>query len=333
MRFNHAKVLAWTVHAGFTSTVLSRYGAGFGVRAAVVGALCLAASSASAQETCDEDAGTPPPDYGQLIETFPSNNARDIPRDGFVRFVYRGRVPPRPVLIVRDASGATVEGTLNVVGSELHWQSRMPLAPRQQYTATSSDIIGGSAQVRFITSDTTSNGEGPSGFDGVVSASSERLGAADICGDENARSVTIGWRFARNSPWPQTELTYIVYETRGPGIRGPVERARDRGRWSTSPCDPNADQCVTFRLSSINAAGPACFSVQVFDPFGRTTSNTVEKCINLDGGNYFYGCTVRPNPTLARNESCSQPGSGTRLGPIGVAVTATLLRSRRRRTS
>ncbi|MFO0562167.1 MAG: hypothetical protein U0269_29400 [Polyangiales bacterium] len=312
--------------------MLSRYGAGLLVRAAIAGALCLAASSASAQETCDEDAGTPPPDYGQLIETFPSNNAREIPRDGFVRFVYRGRVPPRPVMIVRDASEATVDGTLTVVGAELHWQSRAPLAAQQRYTATSSDIIGGSAQVAFTTSDAMTNGVGPSGFEGALSATSERSGATDICGDENARSVTVGWKFARSSPWPQTELTYIVFETRGPGINGPVERARDRGRLSTTPCAPNADQCVTFRLSSINSSGPACFSVQVFDPLGRSTSNTVEKCINLDAGNYFYGCAVRPTPTTVANDRSSQPSAFARVGAASVAViAAVLLRARRRR--
>jgi hypothetical protein len=291
----------------------------------------LSASSASAQETCDEDAGTTPPDYGQLIETFPSNNAREIPRDGFVRFVYRGRVPPRPVMIVRDASEATVEGTLTVVGAELHWQSRAPLAAQQRYTATSSDIIGGSAQVTFTTGDATTNGVGPSGFDGALSATSERSGATDICGDENARSITVGWKFARSSPWPQTELTYIVFETRGPGINGPVERARDRGRLSTTPCAPNADQCVTFRLSSLNSSGPACFSVQVFDPLGRSASNTVEKCINLDAGNYFYGCAVRPNPTTVARERGSQSSALFRFGAAGVAVIAAALMGVRRR--
>jgi hypothetical protein len=256
----------------------------------------LCSTSAAAQETCDQDGGGPPQDFGQLIETFPSNNAREIPRDGFVRFVYRGRVPPRPVMIVRDIAMTPVEGTLTVVGSELHWQARASLRPQERYSVTASDIIGGTSEVGFTTGSTLAGEVGPTGFEGALSATSERSGATDICGDENARSITVGWKFARSSPWPQTELTYVVFETRGPGINGPIERARDRGRLSTTPCAPNADQCVSFRLSSANAAGPACFSVQVFDPLGRGVSNTVEKCINLDAGNYFYGCAVRPRP-------------------------------------
>lgn len=252
------------------------------------------APSARAQETCDVDGGGPPQDFGQLIETFPSNNARDIPRDGFVRFVFRGRVPPRPVMIVRDASGTTVEGTLTVVGPEMHWRSSAALQPLQRYSVTASDIIGGTSEIQFTTANELAGDTAPSGFDGAISATSERSGATDICGDENARSVTVGWKFARTSRWPQSELTYVVFETRGPGINGPIERARDRGRLSTTACANNADQCITFRLSSINASGPACFAVQVFDPLGRGESSTVEKCINLDAGNYFYGCSVRP---------------------------------------
>lgn len=260
--------------------------------------VALYAPASRAQETCDEDGGGPPPDFGQLVETFPSNNATRIPRDGFVRFVYRGRVPPRPVVIVRDESGSNVPGTLAVVGAELHWQASEPLRGQHRYSAIASDIIGGSSEVRFTTGDELANGRPPSAFDGILSVSAERSGAADICGDENARSVTVAWRFARSSPWPQTELTYVVYETRGPRINGPVERARDRGLLSTTPCARGADQCVTFRLSSQNAAGPACFTVQVFDPLGASATNTEEKCINLDAGNYFYGCSTRgPAPS------------------------------------
>lgn len=273
--------------------------------ATVLAAGLVFGARASAQETCDEDGGVPP-DFGQLIETFPSNNATAIPRDGFLRFVFRGRVPPRPVVIVRDASDTVVAGTLAIVGSELHWQANAPFAPTSRYSATASDIIGGSSEVRFTTGNDLANGRGPSDFGGATSVSSERSGATDICGDENARSVTVSWRFARTSPWPQTELTYVVYETRGPRITGPVERARDRGRLSTSACNSNADQCVTFRLSSLNSSGPACFAVQVYDPYGRSTDSTAEKCINLDSGNYFYGCSVRGSAVASRRES-AQP--------------------------
>lgn len=273
--------------------------------ATVFAAALAFGSSVRAQETCDEDGGVPP-DFGQLIETFPSNNAQAIPRDGFVRFVFRGRVPPRPVVIVRDASDNVVSGTLAIVGSELHWQANAPFAPLSTYRATASDIIGGSSEVRFTTNNELTNGRGPSDFGGATGVTSERSGATDICGDENARSVTVSWRFARSSPWPQTELTYVVYETRGPRINGPVERARDRGRLSTSACNSNADQCVTFRLSSANSAGPACFTVQVYDPYGRSTESTAEKCVNLDSGNYFYGCSVR-GATITRRDSSAQP--------------------------
>ncbi len=296
--------------------------------ATVLGAGLVFGSSARAQETCDDDAGVPP-DFGQLIETFPSNNAVAIPRDGFVRFVFRGRVPPRPVVIVRDASDAVVSGTLAIVGSELHWQANAPFAPGARYSATASDIIGGSSEVRFATNNELANGRAPSDFAGVATVTSERSGATDICGDENARSVTVSWRFARSSPWPQSELTYVVYETRGPRLSGPVERARDRGRLSTSPCNSNADQCVTFRLSSLNSSGPACFAVQVYDPYGRSTESTAEKCVNLDSGSFFYGCSVR-REALARRDADNEPRSALYMALAAVALAAR--RARRSRT-
>jgi hypothetical protein len=239
------------------------------------------------------------------------------------------------VLIVRDSNGgAAVSGAVAVVGPELHWQSSAPLAPQRAYTATASDILGGNAEVRFTTGDALSAGVGPSGFDGVTSVTSERVGASDICGDEEARAVTVAWKFARSSPWPQTELTYVVYETRGPGISGPLERARDRGRLSTTPCAESADQCVTFRLSSANAAGPACFSVQVYDPQGRTAASAVEKCINLDAGNYFYGCSVARRPandlTNPRGRGPSRPSWAPWLA-AGLASAAIIARRVRRR--
>jgi hypothetical protein len=219
------------------------------------------------------------------------------------------------VLIVRNARGEIVPGAVASVGPEVHWHAASPLDGQQVYTATASDILGGDSEIRFTTGETLAGLSSPPTFAGIVSATSERVGAGDICGDEDARAVTIGWRFARGSAWPQTELTYVVYETRGPGISGPIERARDRGRLSTTPCADNTDQCVSFRLSSVNAAGPACFSVQVYDPQGRTVESRNERCVNLDAGAYFYGCAVPLGSTRP------SPGPALPALTLGVALT------------
>ncbi|MDP3274588.1 MAG: Ig-like domain-containing protein [Deltaproteobacteria bacterium] len=278
---------------------------------ALLGVICcctLPSRAAFAQETCD-DAGGPPLDFGQLIETFPSHNATRIPRDGFVRFVYRGRVPPRAVMLVRDdMTSATVPGELTIVGAELHFRASEPLQPNRRYVATAPDISSGEASVRFTTGTTLANSDGPTNFDGAVSVTSARIGPTDICGDADAREVTVAWRFARTSPWPQTELTYIVYETRGPNLTGPLERARERGRLSTSPCAMGAEQCVTLRLSSANASGPACFAVHVYDPLGRRADNNAERCVNLDAGNYFNGCSIARRPSVGPSRERAEGG-------------------------
>lgn len=263
---------------------------------ALAAAVILCAQSVRAQETC-VDGPVIPPDFGFLIEQFPSHNSTNIPRDGFVRFVYRGRAPTRAIVVVKDDQERTIPGTLAVVGAELHWRSNEPLQQLTTYTARAPDVSGGDQLVRFTTGTAFAGDTVPSNFDGIVNVTSERIGATDICRDDRAQEVTVSWRFAGQTVWPQSELTYVVYETRGPGVGAPIVRSSDRGRLSTTSCASRADQCVTFRLSSANSAGGACFAVQVYDPLGRGMPNLAEKCINLEAGNFFNGCSVGPAVT------------------------------------
>ena len=93
-----------------------------------------------------------------------------------------------------------------------------------------------------------------------------------------------------------SDIEYVVYQTRGAGIAGPVERARQRGRLVSDHCATvGADsQCVAFRMTSANASEPMCFNVQAIDALGRADGNQEERCVDPEPGGHFVGCTAAP---------------------------------------
>ena len=89
---------------------------------------------------------------------------------------------------------------------------------------------------------------------------------ADLCGDPNAVTITVQWRRAESNGWPAGDIEYVIYQTRGPNIGAPVERARERVFGANGNCPNRTDlECRSFRLSSENAGGPVCFNIQAID--------------------------------------------------------------------
>lgn len=270
----------------------------------LVAAMSLAIPRA-AQGQCNNDAGTMlPPDWGLLRDSFPSANAMDVPIDGFVRLRYVGIVPRRSFVTVREAdTNMPVDGRAVVVGDEIHWQSYQELRPNTRYQVFFTDVTGGAGGNAFTF--TTGNRRGsssPPQFFGITGLSVQRAGAADLCGEPDAVEVTVTWRRVADNGWPLTDIEYVVYQTAGPGIGAPVERARERGRLSLGSCGSGSavEQCTSFRLSAANADGPVCFNVQAFDAYGRSDGNTNERCIDPQSGNTFHGCSVRAMRTETR---------------------------------
>jgi MYXO-CTERM domain-containing protein len=220
-----------------------------------------------------------------------------------------------------------IAGTASVVGDEVVWIAPPrggsdALVPFTTYVVSFADASGGSNRITFTT------GRGPSAGPpvfGGVSGVSAAPAAGDPC-DSQAVDITV--RFPRatspvgtsalnNSTWPESDIEYVIFETRGPGLTGARERDRVRLQRSGSS-DVNAQR--TFRLSGRDSTGPVCFSIQAFDPWGRRDDNTQEKCVNPAQGNFFAGCGVHPaGPWRARGS----------LGLLALSV-ATARRRRRR---
>jgi hypothetical protein len=301
-----------------------------GLLAALAAVTALHAAPALAQETCEVDGGMmpPPPNFGGLDDFFPSDRSMSIPLDGFVRLRYVGVPPPVPVVQVQNISASShpyIPGTIGVAGAEVHWFSANQLLPMTQYQVTAlSPLDGMTTSFTFTTGVSATTGQRLT-FNGVENIGSSRNGSSDTCGDPNAVTVTLDWSRANPIGWPETEVEYIIYETRGPGISGPVERGRERGSATQASC-PNSYYCRSFRLSSENANGPVCFNVQASDPYGITDGNSIEKCIDPSRGNFFNGCSARPQT--------SRPERSPWLAGIVVSllavVTMAVVRGRRR---
>ena len=278
--------------------------------ALLTGAGVLAAPLARAQ--CDAGDAGDPIDLGALRDSFPADQGFDVPTDSPVRLRFVGRVPSGATLCVEPVgTPGCLPGAVSVVGDELVWSSAgaRPFDPYASYRVNYSDPLTGALSLRFRTGRGPSAGAPP--FAGIRGASARAV-SSDPC-DPNAYDITV--RFNRvvfdatlGTPWPESDVEYVIYSTRGPGVSGPRERDRARLQSSGSTSDAVAQR--TFRLSSRDASGPVCFSVQALDPLGRSITNSAEECVNPAEGNYFQGCSATPgsHPGAAGWAACVMLG-------------------------
>lgn len=282
--------------------------------AAVVAALSL---PTTARAQCD--AGTPGEDEGTLRDTFPADLGVDVPTDGLIRLRYYVRPPsPATVCVRARAMDGCIAGRASIVGDEVVWQASAPLQPTTDYVASFSDTIGGSNLIRFRT------GRGPSTtpprFGGLASVAIAG-DAEDVC-DPGAVDITVRFERAQRASafgdvgWPDIDIEYVLFVTRGDGVSGPrvLERARVQG--SGFSADATAQR--TVRVPGALARGPICLTMQAFDPTGRSDGNAVERCVNPASGNYFAGCAAGP-----------ASGAPNALAPLGIALAAAFARRRR----
>lgn len=269
--------------------------------------------SAAALAQCD--AGPSDNDIGVLRDTFPADLGTDVPTDGLVRLRYQVRPPEPTTLCVRrrDAQGC-LAGTASVITDEVVWHAARPLEPITDYVATFADTVGGSNLIRFRT------GVGPSSapprFAGLTSA--VIAGDAEDPCDPEAVDITVRFdralRASSGVAWPDSDIEYVLFVTRGEGVSGPrvLERARIQGSGFSG--DRAAQR--TVRVPGSLARGPLCLVMRATDPSGRTDGNSVEHCVNPSLGNHFRGCASAPAP------------QGAPWGALGVAALALSVRRR-----
>lgn len=264
-------------------------------RASLTLALCAATLAAALDASAQCDAGAPGEVEGTLRDTFPADLGVDVPTDGLVRLRYFVRPPsPATVCVRARLSEGCLGGRASIVGDEVVWQAVAALNPTTDYVATFSDTVGGSNLIRFRT------GRGPSTtpprFGGLASVAIASAGE-DPC-DPGAVDLTVRFERAQRASafgdvgWPDIDIEYVLFVTRGAGVSGPrvLERARVQG--SGFSADATAQR--TVRIPGALARAPLCLTMQAFDPTGRSDGNSVEQCVNPASGNFFVGCAAAP---------------------------------------
>lgn len=262
-------------------------------RAPVITLCATLLRAATAHAQCD--AGVTDDEAGTLRDTFPADLGTDVPTDGIVRLRYVVRPPTPATLCVRrrDAEGC-LDGRASVLGDEVIWHAAVPFEPLTDYVASFADVVGGANLIRFRTARGPSTSPPP--FQGLTSA--VLAGDADDPCDPGAVDITVRFDRAQRSTslgdvgWPDTDIEYVLFVTRGEGIAGPrvLERARIQGSGFSG--DRGAQR--TVRVPGTLARGPMCLVMRAVDPNGRTDGNSVERCVNPSVGNYFAGCRSAP---------------------------------------
>ncbi len=289
-----------------------------------LGLAALALSPDAAAQRCDAgaDAGVDPILRGVLRDTFPADQGLQVPVDTPVRVRYFLGAPASPTLCVRPRdTPECLPGNTVALADEVVFTAAAPFRPNTDYVVSFTDAAGGTNRTTFRTG--RGPNAGPPVFEGIRALSVDAQ-VADEC-DPAAADVTVRFNLAQrggdsltSTAWPDVDIEYVVYATRGPGVSGPQERERFRPQLAGGANDRSQQR--TFRISGAHAAGPVCFLVRAVDPLGRPDTNTVEECVNPAEGNYFYGCSASPG----------LPPRSASLALLGAALAASVARRRRR---
>ena len=286
----------------------------------LLAALCLPASAMAQCGDADVDGGNVVID-GTLRDSIPADQGTNVPIDSPVRLRYFGAAPvPATVCVTRNApTPPCLPGSATVVGDEVVWHpAGAALDPGQRYYVSYNEAASGTATISFVTGSNRAPAE--LFFAGVTDVKSSD--ATDDRCDPGAADITVefdrassGVMAAGTTPWPEIDIEYAIYQTRGPNIAG--ARLRDRVRLQRSGSSIVNRAQRTFRLSGADADGPVCFNIQALNPLGRPDGNAYEKCVNPAKGNYFAGCAA-------------SPGSA-RGGAVALFALALVIARRRRR--
>jgi MYXO-CTERM domain-containing protein len=235
---------------------------------------------------------------GTLRDVIPADQGTGVPIDTPIRLRYFRAVPSPPTVCVTRNGPTTpcLPGEATVSGDEIVWHPAAGALDRsQRYYVSYNETGSGMATVSFVTGSGRAPGE--LFFSGVTDVKSSPVtddgcdpGASDITVEFDRATSGVG--AAGVTPWPEIDIEYAIYQTRGPGISG--ARLRDRVRLQRSGSTVVREAQRAFRLTGAEADGPVCFNIQALDPLGRPDGNSYEKCVNPARGNYFVGCAATP---------------------------------------
>lgn len=258
----------------------------------------------------DDDLCEPPPEG--VDQTFPADRATQVPLDAAIRVRY-GASPPRDaenVIRVRHATtDRDVAGIGQRAGREIVFVPSVPLTANTEYEVVAPDPLVGDRTSTFTTGSRMD--AGPPDFGALREVTSEVVNRPACGAPDGGYRITATFDPAIDDGAPE-DIEYVVYQTRGPGIVEPLERARVRGLTSEQ-------QFAAFLLPADDAVGPICLNAFAYDGNGAAGGTGRERCLDPVQGNYFA--------------SCSAAGGGARAGSglLALVAAAALAMARRRR--
>jgi hypothetical protein len=255
------------------------------------------------------------------VEFFPAVGAVGVARDSAIRVRYTPgffdawREPLSSLFELRDDVGGLVPGRLERLGDTLVFRPSAPLRATTTYRGTAFGIDVLRRDLRFTTGDTF-DVEAPV-LGGRPTVGSRRVESLPCVGDVGY-AIDVEIAVARDPDGAAGDIEYLLFQTRGPGLMGPVLRARARNFSTTSVP-------MSFVLRAAEAVSPICIAVVAVDGAGRTAT-TRSECLDPIQGNYF-------EPLCTASAPGAGPAAASGRGLAAVAVGAGLLAGigRRRR--
>jgi MYXO-CTERM domain-containing protein len=215
-----------------------------------------------------------------------------------------------------DEPGENVPGRVQVLGDDLVFLPDAPFLPNRAYSGVA---LGLDADLPFRFCTGSSNDSGPPTLGPIDEVTSTAV-------EPNCDAPDGGYRIAvfftpATDVGPPGSIEFLLFQTRGPGIEGPVLRRRVRNQTPDRVT-------MAFVLPPDQAESPICVRVVAVDGVGNIDLSDAEvsgqTCVDPVQGNFFYGlCSVS-----ARG---STGGPSWPIGSLGIGAIVAWRRRRRAR--
>ncbi len=297
-------------------------------------ALPFGAGRVAAQDAGMVECPDPTP---QIEEVFPTVGAREVTLDAPLRVRYTpdyfgptgpGGDPTTMLSVHRctgtltcDLSSCTEEGPavagrVQIVGDEIvFFPDGAQWDPETAYGGIARSVFG-DLQFNFCTG--TAEDDAPPRFGSITDLTSDAIEPRCDAPDGGFR-VGVFFDPATDVAAPPGSIEYLVYQTRGPGIDGPVVRSRARN-FTTG-----GGIAMGFVLPPDEATGTICVRVAAVDGVGNVTFDgepgDPAQCVDPVQGNFFYGLCAVGAPGAPR-------GAAGGLAAMGLVTLLLVLRRR-----
>ncbi len=251
--------------------------------------MIAASERAQAQDECDR-----PTEQGPL-EITPAVRARSVTLNAIVSVLFSpeyfegsNAASPEDSFEIFDATDAPVPGQIQVAGDVLFFVPASPFEASTEYRGRAVGQFGFDLDFSFTTGDRTDSE--PPQVDRITDTSSTEVPEGCDIPDGGFR-ISVSFPPATDDGAPDS-IEYLLYQTRGTNLAGPVLRSRAR--------NSNTDLfTMAFLLSREDAVEPICVVVRAVDGVGNVR-DMPRACLDPVAGNFFEPlCSAVPGSPMS----------------------------------